>query len=40
MDFFSSFGAAQPVKPVPVPRAMPVVDPSLLNKTQEGKLFV
>ncbi|KAA0708424.1 Vacuolar protein sorting-associated protein VTA1 -like protein [Triplophysa tibetana] len=27
---------AQPVKPVPVPRAMPVVDPSLLNNTQEG----
>ncbi|XP_016392949.1 vacuolar protein sorting-associated protein VTA1 homolog [Sinocyclocheilus rhinocerous] len=28
--------AAQPVKPVPVPRTMPVVDPSLLNNTQEG----
>lgn len=27
---------AQPVKPVPVPRTMPVVDPSLLNNTQEG----
>ncbi|XP_051952332.1 vacuolar protein sorting-associated protein VTA1 homolog [Xyrauchen texanus] len=26
----------QPVKPVPVPRAMPAVDPSLLNNTQEG----
>ncbi|KAK7133760.1 hypothetical protein R3I94_015577 [Phoxinus phoxinus] len=29
---------AQPIKPVPVPRAMPVVDPSLLNSTQEGDL--
>ncbi|XP_067273975.1 vacuolar protein sorting-associated protein VTA1 homolog isoform X3 [Pseudorasbora parva] len=29
---------AQPAKPVPVPRAMPVVDPSLLNSTQEGDL--
>ncbi|XDV41494.1 hypothetical protein PO909_010360 [Leuciscus waleckii] len=29
---------AQPIKPVPVPRAMPVVDPSLLNNTQEGDL--
>ncbi|XP_073672828.1 vacuolar protein sorting-associated protein VTA1 homolog [Garra rufa] len=27
---------AQPVKPMPVPRTMPVVDPSLLNNTQEG----
>ncbi|TRY98123.1 hypothetical protein DNTS_028484 [Danionella cerebrum] len=27
---------AQSVKPVPVPRTMPVVDPSLLNNTQEG----
>lgn len=41
MVFFPpSFGAAQPVKPMPVPRTMPVVDPSLLNNTQEGKLFV
>lgn len=36
MDFFLCFGTAQPIKPVPVPRAMPVVDPSLLNNTQEG----
>ncbi|XP_076128761.1 vacuolar protein sorting-associated protein VTA1 homolog isoform X1 [Alosa pseudoharengus] len=30
------FSAAEPEKPVPVPRSMPVVDPSLLNTNQEG----
>lgn len=29
---------AQPIKPVPVPRTMPVIDPSLLTNTQEGDL--